>query len=65
MYVFDNIVVGSGPSGLIVFKNLKKRTILLTGETLKKKSSANIHPKIKLELNEKTNKISDFLHSKK
>ena len=65
MYVFDNIVVGSGPSGLIVFKNLKKRTILLTGETLKKISSANIHPKIKLELNEKTNKISDFLHSKK
>mgnify|MGYP001167880151 CR=1 FL=1 len=65
MYIFDNIVAGSGPSGLVVFSNLKKKSMLLTGETLKKVNSSNIHPKIKLEVDGKTNKISDLVNSKK
>ena len=65
MLVYSNIIVGSGPSGYLAFKKLNKKSLLITGETQKKIFTDNVHPKIKLKLNKKTNKISDLIYSKK
>ena len=65
MLIYKNIVVGSGPTGCLVFKKLKKNSLIITGETSKKVKSNKIHPKIRLKLKDKTNKISDLIYSKK
>ena len=64
MLIYNNIIVGSGPSGYLAFKKIKKNSLIITGETDKKVSSAKVHPKIKLELNKKTNKVADLISSK-
>ncbi len=65
MRVYNNIIVGSGPIGSHVFKRLKKNSLIITGETGKTISSKNIHPKIRLELEKNTKKITDLIYSKK
>jgi hypothetical protein len=65
MLIYKNIIVGSGPTGCLVFKKLKKNSLIITGETSKKVKSNKIHPKIRLKLKDKTNKISDLIYSKK
>ena len=65
MLIHDNIVVGSGPIGCHIFQIIKKNSILITGKTNKEIDSKNIHPKIRLSLKKKTNKIADIIYSKK
>ena len=65
MLIYNNIVVGSGPSGCLVFKKLKKKSLIITGETHKEIKTNNIHPKIRVKLNKNTNKFADLVYSQK
>lgn len=65
MRVYNNIIIGSGPIGIHVFKKLKNNSLIISGVTKKKINSKNIHPKIKLKLKKDTKKIADLLYSKK
>lgn len=64
MKIYKNIIVGSGLSGYLVYSKLKKNSLIITGETKNKVDTKKIHPKIKLILGKKTNKIADLIHSK-
>ncbi len=65
MPIYKNIIIGSGPIGLHVFKKINNNSILITGETNNKISSSKIHPKVRVNLKNKTNKFSDLIYSKK
>ena len=65
MPIYKNIIIGSGPIGFHVFKKINNNSILITGETNNKISSSKIHPKVRVNLKNKTNKFSDLIYSKK
>lgn len=65
MKIYENIIIGSGPVGNHAFRKIKHNTLLITGETKKKIKTNKIHPKIKVILENKTNKFSDLIYSKK
>ena len=64
MKIYKNIIVGAGLTGYLVYSKLKKNSLIITGETKNKVDTEKIHPKIKLILGKKTNKIADLIHSK-
>lgn len=65
MKIFNNIIAGSGPIGCHIFNKIKRNSILITGETDSQILSNTIHPKVRVELNNKTNKFADLVYSKK
>lgn len=65
MKIYNNIIAGSGPIGCYVFNKIKKNSILITGETDNQILSNTIHPKVRVELDNKTNKFADLIYSKK
>ena len=65
MKIYNNIIAGSGPIGCHIFNKIKKNSILITGETNKNIFSTTIHPKVRVELNNQTNKFADLIYSKK
>ena len=65
MPIYKNIIIGSGPIGCHILKKINNNSILITGETNKKISNNKIHPKVRVNLKNKTNKFSDLIYSKK
>ena len=64
MPIYKNIIVGSGPIGCHILKKIDNNSILITGETNNKISNSMIHPKVRVNLKNKTNKFSDLIYSK-
>ena len=64
MKIYNNIIAGSGPTGCHIFNKIRKDSVLVTGETTQKIPTNSIHPKVRVNLDHRTNKFANLIYSK-